>query len=141
MKKTNFNKIRASILLDIRIIFTAILLAFLLSYKKLPRLLEMVESKKSNVRLNEVEIQNMIEKINRIARFKFFLIRNNCLKKNLLFYYFLIQSGVKNVRIHIGISKVETKLDGHCWLTLDDQIFLDSEESISKYTVIYTSGV
>jgi hypothetical protein len=129
------------IFLTLRIICISLTLPCLLAITKFPRLLEIVESKKRDVTVDEAEIQKMIQKINIIAQFKFFLIRNNCLKKNLLFYYFLLQSGVKNVTINIGISKEDVKLDGHCWLTLNGVLFMESEEFISKYKVIYSSGV
>jgi hypothetical protein len=141
LKRYNFQKKKKEFLLTIRILFITIFIRFLLSFTKFPRLLEIVESKKTDIRMKDTEIQNMIHKINKIACYRFFLIRNNCLKKNLLFYYILIQSGVKGIRIHIGISKKDAKLDGHCWLTLNGTIFQDSEEFVSKYVVIYSSGV
>jgi hypothetical protein len=48
---------------------------------------------------------------------------------------------VRDVRIHIGICKADAKLDGHAWLTLNGGLFQESEEFVSKYAVIYSSGV
>jgi hypothetical protein len=127
--------------LTFRILSVSLALPFLLSTTKLPRLLEMMESRKKNVPLEAAKVPSMIRQVDKIARYRFFVIRNNCLKKSLLFYYFFLQAGVRNVRIHIGISKEDARLDGHSWLTLDGAVFLDSEDFVSKYTVIYTSGV
>lgn len=113
----------------------------LLPFVKFPRLLNWLESKRSYRRIQEDELRSLIRILNKITRYRYFLIRNNCLRKNLVFYYFLIRAGVKGVRIHIGISKKDSKLDGHCWLTLDGALFQDTEESVSKYAVIYSSGV
>jgi hypothetical protein len=130
-----------AILLTVRILSVTLYIRCLLSFTKLPRLLEIIESKQNHQRKSEAEIQTMIAQIDQIARFRYFLIRNNCLKKSLVFYYFLLRAGVKDVQINMGISKVDAKLDGHCWLTHNGSVFMDTEEFVSTYKVIYSSGV
>jgi len=125
----------------LRAMFVTAWLVFLLSFKKLPQLLAYIESKKKNVCVTNVDIEQMIALLNRIAQWKFFLIRKNCLKKNLLFYYYLVQYGVSPMQINIGINKNNNNLDGHCWLTVQDRVFMDTEQAVSKYTIIYFSGV
>lgn len=131
----------SAMLLYVRIISASLWIACLLPLIKLPHLLRIIESKKQDTCLDEKQLQALIDRINRIVRFKFFVIRNNCLKKSLLLYYFLLRSGVRNVSILIGVSKTDLKLDGHCWLTLNGGVFQDSEAYVQKYTVIYSSGV
>ncbi|MCC2685184.1 MAG: hypothetical protein K0R75_2083 [Paenibacillaceae bacterium] len=117
----------------------AIGLACLLPWVKLPRLLAAIEARRST-EAPVADVHTEIALLDRIARCKFFVIRNNCLKKSLLFYYYLLQTGVTGVAIHLGVDKRGGKLAGHCWLTLNGQVFQDTEQFVSNYKVIYTSG-
>ncbi|KUO64415.1 MAG: hypothetical protein APF84_10605 [Gracilibacter sp. BRH_c7a] len=136
-----FNRKLPKCFFIIRVVFVTIWLQYLLAFKKILQLLAYIESKQKNIFVEQEEIEQMVTILYRIARWKFFLIRNNCLKKNLLLYYFLVQYGVKNIKINIGISKENMKLAGHCWLTIQECVYLEPEESVSKYIVIYSSGV
>lgn len=107
---------------------------------KLPRILDIIESKprKPDI-MNSTE--EMVGIITRISNWKLFVIRRNCLKKNLLYYYFLVTTGVTQLTLHVGVRKPDEGIDGHCWLTLRGEVYQDSENNISKYTVMYARGV
>jgi len=107
----------------------------------LPRILRAVESPRKRVRRVDGEtLERRVAIIRKVIKWKLFLIRNNCYRRNLLLYYFLLRYGVSGLRIHIGISKREGALAGHCWLTRDGRILYDEEEEVAKYAVIHTSG-
>lgn len=129
------------VLFTLRIVFDAVLICSLLPVLKFPRLLRLIESRKREIRMAESEIRHRMDLIHKVIRFKYFLIRNNCLRRNLLLYGFLVRAGVKDLRIHIGISKTDAKLEGHCWLSVKGSVVEDTEENTSQYTVIYSSGV
>ena len=130
-----------STLLICQVIIVSFWIRYLLSFKKLPRVLELIESKKREVQMEKEAMQHLISILMMISRWKFFVIRNNCLKKNLLIYYFLLRFGMKDLQIFIGVRKLDLNLDGHCWLTKRGHVFLEPEESVEKYNIIYSSGV
>lgn len=121
----------------------AVWIAAQLKTTKLPRLLARIEASAADKReaAGEAELDELIRIIDRVARSKLFVVRNNCLKKGLLFYYYLLRAGVHGVAIHIGVNKIDSRLDGHCWLTVDGRLFRDSTDKVSEYRVIYSSGV
>jgi len=125
----------------IRILAVAIWIQFAVWTMKLPRILDKIESKPRHMHSKEADIHNMLRYIEWISSFKLFVIRKNCLKKNLLYYYFLVTSGITGLDLHIGVRKPGQDLDGHCWLTRDGEVYLDTERKISQYKIIYTRGV
>lgn len=127
--------------LYVRIMLAAVWINCLLAFAKLPRVLAVLEARKRHVRADEDAIRLTVRTIERIARLQLFVIRNNCLRKSLLLYYFLLRAGVDGVKIHIGISKKGSRLEGHCWLTRNGGVYLDSEQTTAHYKVIYSSGV
>lgn len=124
----------------IKISFVAIWVQLALYFMKLPGILEVMEFRPKKL-ISEEEIQYGIEMIESLSNARWFIIRRNCLKKNLLYYFFLVTSGMTGLTLHIGISKLQENLDGHCWLTLNGKVYLDSEQKISKYKAIYSRGV
>jgi len=111
-----------------------------LPFAKLPALLRRIEAERAAEPVPEPLLKRRIDAANKLSRFPLFVIRNNCLKRSLLLYYTLLISGVRGVRIHIGVHKRDEKLDGHAWLTVGGDVFADTEEFVSKYRVIYSSG-
>lgn len=124
-----------------RVVCAAVLIWVVLPFVKFPRLLNWIESRQRHAALPEAELQQWVDTVVKVAQLRYFVIRSNCLKKSLLMYYFLLRFGVKNATIHIGVCKTNVKLEGHAWLTVDGNVFLDTEEFVEKYKVIYASGV
>lgn len=62
-------------------------------------------------------------------------LRNSCLKRSLLLYYFLGKHGV-NVQIHFGIKKLDDRLAGHSWLTQDGNLIADREQHRRAFTEV-----
>ncbi len=143
MSRSDRLPLLAAIRLSIQIAAVSVWICAVLPFRKLPWILTRIEAGRSasGVKLTDKELAARIRLIDRFARSKLFLIRNNCLRKNLLFYYFLIRAGVTDLRIHIGVSKDRRDLKGHCWLTLRGRVFLDTDEAVSPYTIMYSSGV
>lgn len=55
------------------------------------------------------------------------IFRNSCLRRSLILYNLLRESGI-NVIINFGIRKDKKgKLRGHSWLTLDGKVYLEDE--------------
>lgn len=80
--------------------------------------------------------------IKRIVRLSLLLLncnrlflKNSCLKRSLLLYYFLRKHGV-NVQIHFGIKRLDDRLSGHSWLTQDGNLFADRERHCRAFTEV-----
>ncbi|OPY59386.1 MAG: hypothetical protein A4E55_00246 [Pelotomaculum sp. PtaU1.Bin035] len=127
------------LLLLLRVAAAAIVLCFLLRIINFPRLIKILGLKEHVLQDDDCQIRDIIQAINLLSGTRFFVIRNNCLKKTLLLYYFLRRAGLKGLAINIGINKVAGKLAGHSWLTLNNEIFLDNYDNVSIYEVIYST--
>ena len=133
--------------LFIRIFFWATLLPIIVKFLPLPRTMQMMTPSKTN---GYIKNQNGVqEKIIRytdyILNLNVWIWRTTCLKRSLLLYRFLNKFGVK-VQICFGvkfnqnmISKDKSKhLDGHAWLLLNNEIFLERNiEMVSEYKITY----
>jgi len=85
------------------------------------------------------------EQIDKIVRFANFATSRNgfsgkstCLKRSLLLYHFLGKAGM-DIEINLGVKKANG-LQGHSWLTSGGKVFLDSQDFIADFEVIYSSG-
>ena len=127
-------------LLAVRLAAMAVWVQLAVWTVQLPRILDTIESKPKSP-LGEEEARFALRFVDRMTRWKWFVIRRNCLKKNLLYYYVLVTSGKTGVALHVGVRKPEARIDGHCWLTRNGEIFMDTSENVSKYTIMYSRGV
>ena len=62
-------------------------------------------------------------------------LKNTCLKRSLLLYYFLRKNGIE-VRIHFGVKKLKGYLAGHSWLTQNGNLIADKERHGKTFTPI-----
>jgi len=65
------------------------------------------------------------------------MFRRSCLKQGLTLYHFLPQAG-QRVQIAFGVEKsADNVLNGHCWLEIAGQVYLEGEAAREKYTLTY----
>lgn len=69
-----------------------------------------------------------------LKRNRFFL-KNSCLKRSLLLYYFLRKNGIA-VQIHFGVKKLDDNLTGHSWLTQGGNLIADREQHRKAFTEV-----
>lgn len=127
-------------LLLLRVMARAAWIHWLVLTRQLPDILDKIE-KLPRQQADPDDIRALIETIARVVAMPFYLVRRNCYRKGLLFYYYLVTSGVTDVAIHIGVRKPGAKVEGHCWLTLKGEVFQDSVNNVSTYTVMYSREV
>jgi len=108
--------------------------------RQLPDILDAIEARPKR-QPAPGELECALAAAERIVRWRGFVIRKNCLKKNLLFYYLHATSGTRNLTLHVGVRPPEPNIRGHCWLTLNGEIYMDTPENVSQYTVMYSRGV
>ena len=63
--------------------------------------------------------------------------KGNCLPRSLALYYFAKRCGFP-VCLHCGVRRMENALEGHAWLTLLQQPFLERGNPESYYTVTFS---
>jgi len=56
--------------------------------------------------------------------------------RSLVLYHFMRRHNC-NVDMHIGVRNEEAQIAGHSWLTLNGEVFADSEEKINDFALIF----
>lgn len=121
----------------LRIVALAYTLPILLRWIKLPILLKLLESRKPAVALEKEQLDRIIRFTNFVLSRNCFGGKGNCLKRSLLLYRFLGEASMRT-EINFGIKK-GSDLIGHSWLTCEGNPYLDNEDPIQNFEVIYSS--
>ena len=145
--KNNFHSVK-DIWLFISIFFWATVLPLILKYLPLSKAMEMItpSDTQRNAANNKKSAQEKIVRYtDYILSLNCWIYRSTCLKRSLLLYRFLSKVGI-NVQVCFGlkfnenlISKdTKENLDGHAWLLLDGEIFLERNiEMVRGYKITY----
>lgn len=134
-------KLKNTFLIYTKAIIRAFWISYLLYRFNLPSVLEKIDNLKAASEGGEAELQKIALITLRVCKCRFFLIRNNCLKKSLMLYTMLSGAGIRGLEINIGITRDGKDLMGHGWLMMNGKPYLeDYEESLSQYTVMYRHG-
>jgi hypothetical protein len=69
------------------------------------------------------------------------LVRRGCLTRGITLYYFLRRAGA-DVRLCFGLGAVDggDGFDGHCWLVLAGEPYLEPRDPRPLYTEMYRFG-
>lgn len=128
------------LVLLLRVMAVAVWVQWLVRFRQLPDIVGLIETRPRRT-AGPAYVETLVATIARVVDMPWFVIRRNCYKKGLLFYYFLVTAGVPNVALHVGVKKPDGRMEGHCWLTLDGAVFQDSESNVAAYTVMYSREV
>jgi hypothetical protein len=63
--------------------------------------------------------------------------RGNCLPRSLTLFYFASRAGLP-VRVHCGVRRAGPRLEGHAWLTLGGELFLEPGDLAGSYSVTFS---
>lgn len=67
-----------------------------------------------------------------------YLTDKRCLPRSLALYHFATRFGFP-VRLHCGVRKAAgNTLDGHAWLSLDGEPFMETDDRANAYTITLT---
>lgn len=131
-----------------RVLFSACLISTKLLFTSLPKLIAWIESQKIislNVTdlndLSDLKESKILKFIYNVTQFKIFVIRKNCLKKSLLFYYWLHRFGISNIQLNVGALLKEERINGHAWITINDEVYFDNESKTKDYYITFSTGV
>jgi len=69
------------------------------------------------------------------------LVRSGCLTRGLTLYYFLRRAG-EDVALCFGMGRADggDGFDGHCWVTLDGEPYLERRDPRPLYVEMYSFG-
>jgi hypothetical protein len=104
----------------------------------LPQLGALVTRRPNPRRATPAEIERL-ERVTTLApRIGRPLVRSGCLTRGLTLYWFLRRAGL-DVELRFGLDPDEGRLptDGHCWLTLDGEPYLEPRDPRPRFTELY----
>jgi hypothetical protein len=82
-----------------------------------------------------------IERLDRVVklapRIAHPLVRSGCLTRGLTLFWFLRRAGL-DVELRFGLDPgPDAKPDGHCWLSLDGEPYLEQRDPRPRFTELY----
>jgi len=64
-------------------------------------------------------------------------LKNFCLVRSLILFYFSRKVGLETV-INFGVTDANPSLTGHAWLSLENKAYLDCEENLHSYKLVFS---
>jgi hypothetical protein len=104
----------------------------------LPRLAALVTRRPNPRRATRAEIERL-ERVTTLApRIGRPLVGSGCLTRGLTLYWFLRRAGL-DVELRFGLDPEDggELTDGHCWLTLDGEPYLEPRDPRLRFTELY----
>lgn len=78
-------------------------------------------------------LERIIDLAPRVARP---LVRPGCLTRGVTLFWFLRRAGV-DVELSFGLDAQDGATEGHCWLSLDDEPFLERVDPRPRFAELY----
>jgi len=135
------NLLRAAVRLTLASPRTAWLMARMLIWKAallllkhvvaLPKLVRLVERQRARA-LDPHERRRVEYAVRRLGRV---LGGGDCLERSLVTYRFLLRAGVRP-RLVIGFDRDNGRVEGHAWVTVDDEPVAESREALARYVEV-----
>lgn len=108
-----------------------------LRFQTLTRVLEHVGPLSSKAEPDDAGMKLLTYYVDRWLRLFPYNRKGNCFPRSLALYRFARQLGYPVV-FHCGVRKEAAGLDGHAWLTLNEQAFLEPGTHWHAYTVTFS---
>ena len=121
----------------IRILFFACTVSLLLKFIKIQTLLSWLTPRKNSSKKGVVSPERIAQYVDSILALQILGLRPNCLNRSLILYRFLHKIGVM-VKINFGIRKTDNDIEGHGWLTLNGETYLENNDSSEIFCLIYS---
>jgi hypothetical protein len=103
----------------------------------LPRLAALVTRRPKTRRATRAEIERLERVMTLSARITRPLVSSGCLTRGLTLYWFLRRAGL-DVELRFGLDPEGGELtDGHCWLTLNGEPYLEPRDPRLRFTELY----
>ncbi len=108
-----------------------------LRFQTLPKVLEQVGPLSTKAEPDDAGMKTLTYYVDRWLRLFPYNRRGNCFPRALALYRFARQRGYP-VRFHCGVRRETAGLDGHAWLTLNAQAFLEPGMHWQDFTVTFS---
>ncbi len=107
----------------------------------LARLDALLEWAASSAESSSIDPESIASTVLQVLNVGWPLIRSGCLTRGLTLYYCLRRAGVPvALRFGMGPTSGGDGFDGHCWLELAGEPYLESRDPRSFYAAMYTFG-
>ncbi|HIE50887.1 MAG TPA: lasso peptide biosynthesis B2 protein [Armatimonadetes bacterium] len=124
--------------LTLRLLLLLPLTALLVRLLPLPLTLRLLTPRRlPQTAASSAEIERLVQAVDALQSLRLPLYRRTCLRRCLVLLRLLRQRGLPVV-LHFGVRRVGQQLEGHSWLTLRGELFLEpGEDPRPHYTVTY----
>jgi Transglutaminase-like superfamily len=103
----------------------------------LPRLAALLIRPPRRVPRSEVEVERLARLVELAPQVARPLVRPGCLTRGVTLFWFLRRAGL-DVELRFGLDPAEDNTtDGHCWLSLDGEPFLERRDPRSRFTELF----
>jgi hypothetical protein len=103
----------------------------------LPRLAQLVTRPPSDRPADPAELDRIDRIVTLAPRIAHPLVRSGCLTRGLTLYWFMRRAGL-DVELRFGLDPgADGPSDGHCWLTLDGEPYLERRDPRPRFTELY----
>jgi hypothetical protein len=110
--------------------------ARLLSLMPLERLERVVELGRPKTPRSPAQTELTAERVERVLFRSKTVLRHTCLTRGITRYFFLRRAGA-DVRLIFGLSKMDGRHVGHCWIVRDGEIYAEASEPLRQFTDVY----
>lgn len=124
----------------IHIFSLALLISILLKTINIRTILKKLTPRKQSIWKGKISPKRLSEYVDSILALKLFGLKPNCLNRSLILYYFLHKIGLA-VRINFGVRKNDKDIEGHGWLTLNGEPYLEKTDTLNTFCLIYSYPV
>jgi hypothetical protein len=103
----------------------------------LPRLAALLTRRPRTRATQRAEIERLERVVDLAPRIAHPLVRSGCLTRGLTLFWFLRRAGL-DVELRFGLDPGGTEpADGHCWLALDDEPYLERRDPRERFSELY----
>ena len=103
----------------------------------LPRLAAVVTRPPRVTRASAAKVEQLERLVALAPRVAWPLVKTGCLTRGVTLFWFLRRAGL-DVELRFGLDPGgEDPADGHCWLALDGEPFLEKQDYRSRFTELY----
>lgn len=103
----------------------------------LPRLLQGLSTVAVPQSQNRATLEDVVYYCDKWLRLFPYNRKGNCLPRALTLYWFARRYGFP-VKLHCGIHKNGDTLDGHAWLTQDNEPFMETGKQVNLFAVTFS---
>jgi hypothetical protein len=119
------------------ILFIALVVSLLLKAIRIQAILNTLTPRGKSLWKAKTTPKRLSEYVDSILALQIFGFKPYCLNRSLILYHILQKVGVA-VKINFGVRKADNDIEGHGWLTLNGEPYLENSDMIESFCLIYS---